>query len=844
MKNKITVFILILSLMTPSVALALSDYTNEYHYDNMEDVYEFDLGTYKDKDSVSETNSSYGYYTDILNKMGFIPYKSTGKYLTYGEYLQTLNKLVRKQDINPEVDFSEEAEKNVTMYDAVVQMCDALGLLTISDKENIINTAYNYGLLDGITYVAENNITTGEFSKLLWNTLNAEYISVNMGGVENIYKHVDGCILEDEFGIHEVTGILDGMYNQSVYVNDTPLRGEVFINGLPYKSGESGAEEYFGMRVRAYVQENEDEYVILYAETDSKQKYVQIDINDIEGIKSNCILYTDEDGKNKKIKLDNITNVMYNNDRKNDLQYLLDYENYDGVISFVNSEKNGDIDTAIIKNYSYFAVYAVSSYEEKIYLNYDAELNGSNEIDLSKSETLICTSGGGHIDWTEITPNSIIRVIQNADKTYTEIVVSNNNINSNVTSYDKEDNIVTIDENTYRIAKSYLKAPKAKEIKTNSTGTFLISDDGYIAGYISSSSMLYGYVYRTYYDEGNEECIINIYTQLGEWKDYTLKDKATIDENKMSPIVASQYLKDNSIENTVIRYRASSKGEINQIDTIIDGIHEINDETRMLSAFKGSVTLTMGGGKYFKETQYSLFNDATVFKIPDDRNKKGLYSVTTSSGLVGADTVAYLEMYTPNDFKMCRVAVAGAAPAEIANENVYWMYVESIGEKIDEDDEFLCVLKGTLYKHSTKEYQENYELTCTETLKSQLDATYKNWAEKGSFLRVSFDKKNALTAVSVGFTGGNCEEFYTSIYNYYNTMCGRVLAVDPTLGDYGYMKIEALSNEYIIMPRGSIIIVDSETKESHIANLAEVEVGDKIFVHYAANGGRIHVVIR
>ena len=75
-------------------------------------------------------------------------------------------------------------------------------------------------------------------------------------------------------------------------------------------------------------------------------------------------------------------------------------------------------------------------------------------------------------------------------------------------------------------------------------------------------------------------------------------------------------------------------------------------------------------------------------------------------------------------------------------------------------------------------------------------------------------------------------------------MCGYVTAVDPTLGDYGYMNINVLSKNYIIKPKGSILFIDNENDEVYVSGIAEVRKGDKMFVHYAAGQGRIHVVFR
>ena len=149
--TKIISSVLVLSLALPLTAFGRADYANEYHYDNMADVYKFDLGTFRDTGAVAVENSSYTYYTNLLNKLGFISYTDAGRYLLYGDFVKSLNKLAYNQDINTESELSADAQANVTMKDAVMQMCNILGFLNLYDESEALITATRYGLLKGIT---------------------------------------------------------------------------------------------------------------------------------------------------------------------------------------------------------------------------------------------------------------------------------------------------------------------------------------------------------------------------------------------------------------------------------------------------------------------------------------------------------------------------------------------------------------------------------------------------------------------------------------------------------------------------------------------------------------------
>lgn len=149
-----------------------------------------------------------------------------------------------------------------------------------------------------------------------------------------------------------------------------------------------------------------------------------------------------------------------------------------------------------------------------------------------------------------------------------------------------------------------------------------------------------------------------------------------------------------------------------------------------------------------------------------------------------------------------------------------------------------------LFQNNSREYVEKYVITCTESLRTQLEVTYPGMFKKGSLMRVDYDKNNKLKSATLAFSNNACSEFYTSVYDYYNTMCGTVTAVDPTLGSWGYMNVNAVGTDYIIQPRGSILIIDTAKDKHYVGSVADVRAGDRIFVHYVAAQGRMNVIFR
>ncbi len=836
-----------------SAAMAKTDYKNVYEYEYMDDVYRYDTGAYLENGE-QDADAAHIKYMDMLNKMGFISYSAKAGALRYDEFTWSAETL-RGRDVKEQ----GTDERTVLMEEAVDYMNDILGYKKIYPEQSVEETAQGLGLLKGLSYDAKKEITAGEFAVLVWNTLNSQYVKVKLSGTAQEFEISNNSLLEDKFSIVKVKGFVDAIYKKNLFSKTQLRKDEVFIDRASYYKGNSGIEQYLGMRVLAYVKQDGDEYTVLYAERENSEDSVTVDFKNIDQLDS-YIYYTTKSGEEKRIPLKDIKYIVRNWDVTTDISILDNYKNMDGTLTVSKSKKNEKYDCLIIKEYMYCTVASANAHSKKITLGNGIKLNGSSEINMSEDDVLICKKNGADFDWTQIVTNDTIKFMQNSDGSFKEISVSSTKLTGRVSDFDTEKNKVTIDKRDYYIASSYRNSSESRKIELNSTGTFYVSDDRYIAGFKPSSQYSYAYLRKIWKDDETDKVTAEIFTENGEWKTYTLKDKITLDgKTGVSAENAVDTIRNNKMTDKVIRYKAkegetvmdagfsvTTLGEISFIDTFIDNFEEKDDEYRLLSGYTGTVTLG-SNAKWFKETQYSLMNDAIVFRIPSDTAKTEQYSVTTGSAMGGGNTLAYVEMYTPNDFLMCRVGTAGTPPSQIANENEYWMYVKSVGEGLDDEDEPVYVLKGILVNQESKKKSQNnekYQLTCSQTLKELIDLSSKNWLKPGTLLRVSFDQFNALKAASVIFTDNNCDEFYDSVFNYYNSMCGYVTAVDPTLGTYGYMKVLTLNEEYVLQAEGNIIMIDTQNDDVYISNLAEVRVGDKMYVHYAANGARMCVVFR
>ncbi|MCR5419828.1 MAG: hypothetical protein K6E98_02335, partial [Lachnospiraceae bacterium] len=525
---------LIIIVAFQSGVLALEDYRNANKIDYMDRIFRFDMGEFLDGYEIGEKTDEYEWYISILSDLGVysktFKEKKSNSQVTYTEVDSIVTGIILKSEDYAKT-YNSENEERVTMYEALSKMCSMLGYEEIKEQIGIVKIASDNRLLSGISYNPNKMITFGELSVLLWNTINAHGIErdFSLGSVS--YHDTDSPFMEYHLEISKVKGFVNAVNGLNIYKNQAPRDGYLEIDRTEYRVGDSDATEYLGHSVVADTRKDENENnEIVHIEYDSSDETIKIDFNKINSV-GRKISYDDEKGSTKTVDISGVESIMHNGDANASISVLNNYDEMDGTVVLSKSNGSSLYNIAIINSYEYFVVYSVDEYDQRIYLKDNAEYEGNNYIEIPESEYIMCTLNGAKTNYLEYSPGNVIRVLQNKKKTYTEIVGFSNTLTGKITAYNIDTDEVTINNNIYKVAKTYSNRANVTKIEFGLYGVFYISADKYIAGYKGLGEAMYGFLRSAKTNRRTDETYIEVFTQDNEWKKITLKKKIEIDGN-------------------------------------------------------------------------------------------------------------------------------------------------------------------------------------------------------------------------------------------------------------------------------------------------------------------------
>lgn len=852
MKNKLRKSMcagLVLVQLLSSGAFAMSDYKNIYKIDYMDEILKYDTGDFAENNPKDDDvqKGEYEGYIRLLKNIGVYSestaQKSEKDLLKFSDLYYAMSMVIYRDEEHSAQYGSAKFDQVVTMKDALGKMEDLLGYDKVRNEENFMATAADEKLLDGLSYSAEREITFGEFSRLLWNTLNAYGIEAKYGADGLAYIQREDTLLERQLEIYEIKGFVNAANGVNIYKNSAPRSGYIEIDRTLYKTEDETAAEYLGGRVLAYIREDsKGNKVVLHIESDKSNANITVDFKNIEAVGSR-LEYTDEDGKFKKVDVSKISYVLYNGNAIHDFSVMQNYKNMDGYLTLSKSEKNSEYDTAVIMSYSYYVVYSVDAYDDKIYLKDGALFEGENYIEIPEDEYLICTSDGKAANYSEFLPGDCIRVVQNDEKTFTRIDRSKNLVTGSVQSMDSDNGTVTINSKEYRVSKTYQNRSENTKIQTNLFGVFYITSDGYIAGYKSGNEASYAFLRKIYESEEDNEIIFaRIFTQEGVWADLQLKKKIELDgSSNISSTDAQKYIADNAMTGKLIRYKVNAKNEITFIDTLIDAPEESKDSERLVESYKGTVKQSWMGGKWFRnDPGYRILNDRPVFQIPKNLDKQEEYRAMTGANLTSDETDISITLYSANNIGLCSVGlISESSGGEVGAEAKTFYCEKMVVMWNEEESEESYRLDGKYIDNDARCL--DYTLYLTQDKKDKLEETCDGKIGAGTLMRMSYDSDKYISDASIIFTGAKLpDDFYQSDSNYYQYICGTITVVDT---ENGYICVENSSKKSVLDPK-MIICIDSENMKSRTISTAELRVGERIYAAKIAGGGRVCAIVR
>lgn len=261
-----------------------------------------------------------------------------------------------------------------------------------------ISTAAKRGISSGTGADPNAGLTREQAMRMIYNCLDADRLVAVYGGNGDIVAETSSKTYRDllmggeDDGLAEIEGVVTANYES--YLLDPVYdmeKSQVEIDGVVYDKGNTIADEYLGMKVRAFIQlvSGSNKGIIKAVEPVEDGSVIDIAVEDISEITNDTISYLPQDAKknvNKKLAADML--VLYNGRplEGNDLAKL-DLEKIpDGSLKLISHQRGSEINVAFVSVYEDFVVESVNMEDKRIILANEKRFDNSKIISFDESD--------------------------------------------------------------------------------------------------------------------------------------------------------------------------------------------------------------------------------------------------------------------------------------------------------------------------------------------------------------------------------------------------------------------------------------------------------------------------
>ena len=255
--------------------------------------------------------------------------------------------------------------KTIMMNEALEMVINLLGYSILADKTQnnwYMRYASDLELLDGMTTAMNSELTVSAAAVLAYNALNAPRLEQAGNGH---MEQSDTAMMEGVLGIYYRTGTVTAAGNMNAESGSILREGTIKIDGVEYLLGETGFTSVLGQVVRFWYEINDNgERLLVYIENANEElPSLFIDAESLEtqdsGFAANNIIYCDDEGKTKRIRL-STDRAIVNGMSKQIALSDFDFSDYDGGYVKLSQDDKGDYNYVEIVKYNNHIVSAVT----------------------------------------------------------------------------------------------------------------------------------------------------------------------------------------------------------------------------------------------------------------------------------------------------------------------------------------------------------------------------------------------------------------------------------------------------------------------------------------------------
>ncbi len=632
MKKIIALSLCVLMILAPS-ALA-SDLESSIDVLNA-----LSIGDFENPDGFMTRGAFVGAISDILNYNNR-PAGEDGIFSDVGagyKYSGAIYDAYRRGIISGYPGGAFEAENHILFSQAIKIMVSALGYDNLAVAyggypSGYMTIAAQEKLFKGVIKSGDEPITQREASVLIENTMNAPIFNQVVFGndVEYYDKNENVTMLSYYAKIRLVEGVIYDNGITSLVGDSTTKLGNVIINNNIYSAGDSGAENYLGIKMRAYVISEDYGERILYLTESPTVNIIKIPASRLlysePGFSAENIVYEDVYGNEVKASVDTVADFIFNKKAYPDLK-TADLSLAFGELTLIDNNSDNIYDVVMVLSSDVFIASGASSQSKIIY-----KKNGGN-LDLSKCKNIEIYRDGVKCDFGDIKEYDAVSAMLSVDKSTVTIKVSSEKLSGSVQSISANDKIVEIDGKYYYVADDSVM----NKIKLSHNYEFCLDIDKNIAGIKSTDNFgnYVGIVIDAAIKEGvGNEAQVKIFSHLGNFDILTINDRALIDgDDTKTKTEQINYIKTN-MKDKIVSCVLNAFGDVTEISlpyNKVPAAHQTEHSFKIDYESQTAIRCYGSGAEKNFDGRLAMNEQTVVFSVPADRSRLEEYTVKPST---------------------------------------------------------------------------------------------------------------------------------------------------------------------------------------------------------------------
>lgn len=328
-----------------------------------------------------------------------------------------------------------------------------------------LTSANRHGVTRGISVGPDDGLTREQTMRMIYNCLDADRLvtvySTDDGVVAEVSSKTYRDLLmgDEDDGLAEIEGVITANY-ESYLLDPVPdiAENQIQIDGALYDIGETNADDYLGMKVRAFVQfaNGSNRGVIKGIEPAKDTSVIEVAVQDINGITNDTISYYQEDGRRtveRRLAMDTL--AVYNGRplEGNDLAALDLAAIPDGRMTLISHEAGTTVNVVFVDVYEDFVVESVSAESGRLFLADEKRFNNSKIISFDEEEQdeirVLKDANGEDMALDVVQPGDVLTAYASSDGLLGRFYICNDSVSGTVSEIRSDEREMVIGEETY-----------------------------------------------------------------------------------------------------------------------------------------------------------------------------------------------------------------------------------------------------------------------------------------------------------------------------------------------------------------------------------------------------------